>query len=119
MISEFTIDQLIELSKFGNDIGVLASEELRRKLMPPQFGLKKSVREKATSAGFFNTEYSEFADDCKVTVPAGWHIFKGTRELNWTDKDMLNFVGIAISKDEAYLKNLLEEYRNCDADAHD
>jgi hypothetical protein len=39
-------------------------------------------------------------------------VFKGDGKVQWTDKDMLNFVGISISKDEAYLKKLLEEYRN-------
>src|ERR1700677_1330871 len=112
MISEFSIDQLIELSKFSNDIGALASDELRRKLTPPVTALKQAVREKSTEAAFYNTEYSQFADNCKITIPHRWHIFKGSRELNWTDKDMLNFVGIAISKDKAYLKKLLEEYRN-------
>lgn len=68
--------------------------------------------EKATEAAFFNTESSKYAPNCKVTVPEGWIIFKGDRKIEWTDKDMLNFVGISISKDDAYLKKLLEEYRN-------
>jgi hypothetical protein len=68
--------------------------------------------EKATEAAFFNNDYSKYAPNCKVTVPEGWIIFKGDKKIEWTDKDMLNFVGISISKDEAYLKKLLEEYRN-------
>jgi hypothetical protein len=67
---------------------------------------------KATEAAFFDAEHSAFAHDAKVTVPKDWRIFKGNREIKWADKDMLNFVGISISKDEAYLKKLLEEYQN-------
>jgi hypothetical protein len=46
---------------------------------------------KATEAAFFDTEHSEFAHGAKVTVPKDWRIFKGDREIKWTDEDLLAF----------------------------
>jgi len=65
-----------------------------------------------TEQGFFDTEHSPYAPDCKVHVPKGWHIFKQAREINWSDEDMLNFATIVFYRSPAEAKKLFEEYKN-------
>jgi hypothetical protein len=110
MISEFTIDQLIELSKVQSHVGILASEELARRLMPPKQkdGIILDIEPKIDRI-FDNATPIIRASGPNVPV-----IYYNGERI-WTDKNMETF-GVICAHSARSIPDLLKEYKES---AHD
>jgi hypothetical protein len=60
---------------------------------------------------FFDVEHSKYSNDCKVTVPNGWHIYKRGSEINWSDEDMLNIINHSLIRPQMEPKEVLLLYK--------
>jgi hypothetical protein len=65
----------------------------------------------AIEAVFYNTEDSKYAPNCKMNVPHGFRIFKGNREVDWTDRDMREVIVMGREIKDLTASGILEKYR--------